>query len=473
MNADIDQLLDNEDATAVAQHVNEGTVHPRELTEHAISRCEQRNPALNALVATRFDEALDDAEHVDRSLPFAGVPFVIKDLGAAIAGLPHTRGSRLWADDVASQDTELVRRYRAAGFVVIGVTNAPELGRSASTEPLLHGPCHNPHDLTRSPGGSSGGTAAAVAAGIVPIGHGNDGGGSIRIPAAACGLVGLKPSRARTTSAPSLSLLAYPMGVNHVLTRTVRDTARVLDLSAGPMQGDPYQIAAPVRPWTDEIGAALAPQRIAVCSKQRDGQPCDPEVAAATEDTASLLADHGHDVVVAGPDYPVEKMNEVMRTLMGVPMALQVNRRLTELGRDLRDDDLEPFSRMMYDTAGAVSGEQVLHAMELVEEVALHIGAFFADHDVLVAPTYPVQTAPLGLLDTTNIDAMITHAGTYASLTSPFNTTGQPAISLPLGTASDGMPIGVQLVAGFGREDLLIALSAQLESAAPWSIRPV
>ncbi|MCH7788531.1 MAG: amidase [Acidobacteria bacterium] len=469
----MDQILDSSDATAVAALVNTGEIHPRELTERSVKRCEQRNHALNALVATRYAEALDDAEHVERSLPFAGVPFVVKDLGAAVTGLPHTRGSRLWADDIAQEDTELVKRYRAAGFIVLGVTNAPELGRSASTEPLLHGPCHNPHDLSRSTGGSSGGTAAAVAAGMVPIGHGNDGGGSIRIPASACGLVGLKPSRARTPSAPSLSLLAYPMGVNHVLTRSVRDTARVLDLTAGPMQGDPYQIAPPTRPWTDELVASPTPQRIAVCSTQRDGQPCDPEVAAAVEHTAALLVEQGHMVTVAGPDYPLEQMTEVMRTLMGVPLALQVNRRLTVLGRELRDEDLEPFTRLMYDAAGSVSGEQVLRAMELVEEVALHIGRFFADYDVLITPTYPAQTPPLGLLDTTNIDAMIKHAGTYASLTSPYNTTGQPAISLPLGTAADGMPIGVQLVADFGREDILIALSAQLEKAAPWSISPV
>ena len=466
-------LLDSADATTVADAVRTGEVSAAELATAAIERVEERNPTLNALVGTRFDEATDEAEACEPgAAPFTGVPFVIKDLGAAIAGLPHTRGSRLWADDIATEDTELVRRYRDAGFIIIGTTNAPEMGKNASTEPVLHGPARNPHDLARSPGGSSGGTAAAIAAGMVPIGHGNDGGGSIRIPASACGLVGLKPSRGRVTAAPETSLLAYPMGCNHVLTRSVRDTASVLDATAGPMPGDPFVIPPPTRPWIDEVGIDPDPLTIGICTEDRDGNPVDPACAAATQAVGRTLEDLGHNVQPGGVTFSQDKMTEVIVTLMGVPLAVEVNRRLAELGRPLADDDLEPFTRLMYDSAADVTGERVLVALKLVEEISHQIGAFFTDYDLLLCPTMPVPAPPLGLLDTTDIDAMYTHAATYASLTSQFNTTGQPAISLPLGQDDDGVPIGIQLVAAFGCEDLLISVAGQLERATPWSTGP-
>ncbi|MEL7207187.1 MAG: amidase family protein, partial [Actinomycetota bacterium] len=363
-------LLDRADATACADAVREGAVSASELVDAAIDRVTERNPALNAVVGTRFDEARAEAATVDPdSQPFAGVPFVIKDLGAAITGLPHTRGSRLWADDVATEDTELVARYRRLGFVVLGTTNAPELGKNASTEPVLHGPCHNPHDLDRSPGGSSGGTAAAVAAGMVPIGHGNDGGGSIRIPASACGLVGLKPSRARVTAAPEKSLLSYPMGCNHVLTRSVRDTARVLDLTAGPMPGDPFVIPPPTRPWVDELGGDPGPLTIGISTVDRAGDPVDPACAAAVEAAGRTLEALGHRVVPGQPAFSEETMTEIIVTLMGVPLAIEVNKRLAELGRPLAEDDLEPFSHVMYGMAADIDGERVLVAMQLVEEI--------------------------------------------------------------------------------------------------------
>ena len=467
-----DELLDRHDATAAAAAVKDGEVSPGELVEAAIARIEARNPELNAVVSTRFDEARAEAEAVDRSLPFAGVPFVVKDLGADVAGLPHTRGSRLWADAVSATDSELVRRYRAAGFVIVAKTNTPELGKNASTEPLLHGPARNPSGLGHSTGGSSGGTAAAVAAGLVPIGHGNDGGGSIRIPASACGLFGLKPTRSRTPSDPARSLLSYPMAIDHVLTRSVRDSAAVLDLTAGPMPGDPYQIAPPRRPWLEEVGADPGRLRIGL-GTTREGYETHPDCAAATEALAATLESLGHEVVEASPDYPVEAMGMVMRTIMGVPTAVKVDRRLAELGRELRDDDLEPFSRVMYDRAKVVTGTEVIEALEAVEEIGRRVGEFFSDHDLHLCPVLPQPVPPLGHLDTTDIESMITRAGTYSAFTSPYNTTGQPAVSLPVGRDSDGRPIGVQLVASFGREDQLIAVSAQIEQATPWSAEAV
>ncbi|MGI9604095.1 MAG: amidase [Acidimicrobiales bacterium] len=473
MSTDISDLIDNGDATTVAAAVHAGEVHPRELVAAAIGRAEERNSTLNAFVSTRFDEALDEAEHVDTEAPFAGVPFVVKDLGAEVAGLPHTRGSRLFAEDTAVADSELVARYRRAGFLVLGTTNAPEMGKNASTEPVLHGPTRNPHGLGHSSGGSSGGTAAAVAAGIVPIGHGNDGGGSIRIPAAACGLFGLKPSRGRVTTHPARSLLSYPMGIDHVLTRSVRDSASVLDATAGPMVGDPYQISSPKRPWIDEVGAHNGALTIAMSTSARDDEQAHPDCVAATEQVAETLTALGHRVVPGVPEYPVEAMGIVMRTLMGVPLAVKVERRLAELGRELRDDDLEPFTRFMYDSAASVPGTAIIEAMELVETVSRDIGSFFVEHDLLLTPTLPQPTPPLGFLDTTDLETMFERAGIYASLTSPFNMTGQPAVSMPLATDSTGMPVGVQLVAAYGREDLLVSTSSQLEAATPWSIAPV
>lgn len=473
MTGDLAELVDNNDATAVAQEVRAGSVDPQQLLDLALARVEERNPTLNAIVNVAADDARAQLNRVDRSAPFAGVPFVIKDLGARVAGLPTTRGSRLWADDVATSDSELVARYRRAGFIIVGMTNTPEMGKSASTEPLIHGPTRNPHSLAHSPGGSSGGTAAAVAAGIVPIGHGNDGGGSIRIPAAACGLFGLKPSRGRTPAHPAYSMLTYPLGIAHVLTRSVRDSARVLDATAGPMPGDSYVIDRPDRSWEDSLVAGPAPLRIATTTDDRHGLPVDPACADAVRTTAKRLADMGHEIAESAVPWPNEELSLIMRTIAGVSSKLAVEERLAELGRELRDDDLEPFTRMLVDRAGTESGADVLRAFEAIEAATRTIGEFFVDHDLLLTATLARTVPEIGHLDPTDVGAMVTRAGAYSALTSPFNVTGQPAVSIPCGKDSDGLPIGVQLVGRFGAEDLLLAISAQLERAHPWPITPV
>ncbi len=471
--SDIADLLDTADATSVAQSIRSGAVSATEVVKAAIARCEALDPTLNALVDTCFEQALAAAAAVDPSLPFAGVPFLVKDLGQEVAGLRHTRGSRLFADAVADADSELVRRYRAAGFIILGTTNSPELGKNASTEPVLHGATRNPHNLDHSPGGSSGGAAAAVAAGMVPVAHASDGGGSIRIPAAACGLFGLKPSRGRVTSYPSPSLLAYPLGIDHVVTRSVRDSAAILDHTAGPMVGDPYQLGTPAQPWLASVGAPLDRLRIAFTTTLPTGDAAHEETAAATRQVADMVESMGHQVSEAAPNYPLESVSFVRRTMAGVPTALTVDRRLAELGRELQDDDLEPFSRAMYDRAAGITGTEVVDAMQQLETIAQTVGAFWGDHDLLVTPTMAQPVAPLGLLDTTNVSQMYEHIGGYAGFTSPFNLTGQPAVSVPWGTDGNGLPIGVQLVAAYGREDLLFAASAALEAAAPWPTRAV
>ena len=472
MGSDIERLLDDHDATAIAAAIRSGEVDAGDVVATSIARAEERNPALNAFVTTRFDRAAAESSSVDREAPFAGVPFVVKDLGAEVAGLPQTRGSRLFADDVSYADSELVRRYRSAGLIILGTTNTPELGLNASTEPALNGPTRNPHGLDHSAGGSSGGTAAAVAAGIVPLGHGNDGGGSIRIPSSACGLFGLKPSRGRVSAHPAATLLADPMGCHHVLTRSVRDSAALLDLTAGSMPGDPYEIAGPSRPWVDDVGADPGTLRIAMVLKAPGGAVAHPECVAAVESAAAVLHELGHEVVEADPPWSVEVLVAVMSALMGTPMAVQIDARLAELGRDLADDDLEPFTRFLYDAAAATTGKEVVEALVALEELARSMGDFLTGYDLVLTPTLAQPTPPLGYLDTTSIEAMFERAATYSAFTSPFNITGQPAASLPLTIGSNGMPIGVQLAAPFGREDRLIAVSSQDEAAHPWPVVP-
>jgi len=467
----VGDVLDR-DATAVADAVRAGDVSAREVLEATMARLEERNPVVNAVVAVR-DAALDD---VDRGLPdgpLTGVPFVVKDLGVDVAGLPITNGSRLFAGVIAERDSEVVARYRGAGVVIIGTTNTPEFGRNASTEPLLYGPSRNPHRLTHSTGGSSGGTAAAVAVGIVPAGHGNDGGGSIRIPASACGLIGLKPSRGRTPAAPRYNAMAYPMGINHALTRSVRDTALLLDVARGPVTGDPYVIAPPARPYVDEVGAPPGRCRVAVSCSTPGGDPIDPDCETGVRRTAALLEELGHQVTEAEPPYPREALATAMRVFMSVPLAVDIDARLAALHRDLEDDDLEPFTRMLYESVRPLRAADVIVAHQQLEHAARALGPFFADHDLLLTATIARPVPPLGLLDTSDIPAMLTNAGAFSALTSPWNVTGQPAISLPAGFDQLGLPVGAQLVAGYGREDLLIRVASQLEQASEWRSGPV
>jgi amidase len=467
----VGDVLDR-DATAVAEAVRSGEVSASEVLDASMARLAERNPVVNAVVAVRA-AARDDVGRGLPDGPLTGVPFVVKDLGVDVAGMPTTNGSRLFVGGTAERDSEIVARYRRAGVVIIGTTNSPELGRNASTEPLLHGPTRNPHRLSHSPGGSSGGTAAAVAVGIVPAGHGNDGGGSIRIPASACGLIGLKPSRGRTPAAPRYNAMAYPMGVNHALTRTVRDTALLLDVAQGPVSGDPYVIAPPLRPFVDEVGAPPGRCRVAMSCSTPAGDPIDAACESGVRRIAALLEELGHDVTEAEPPYPTEALSTAMRVFMSLPMAVDIDARLAVLHRDLQDDDLEPFTRMLYDSVRSLRPADVIVAHQQLEEAARSLGPFFADHDLLLTATMARPVPPLGLLDTSDIPAMLANAGPFSTLTSPWNVTGQPAISLPAGVDDDGLPLGAQLVAGFGREDLLIRVASQLEETAAWPSAPV
>lgn len=467
---DIDGLLDTHDAIALADLVRRREVTALELVDAVIARIEYRNPVLNAVIAERFDRARDEAPDV--SGPLAGVPFLVKDLNCDVAGLPSTRGSRLFADVVAPVDAELTRRYRAAGLLILGNTNTPEFGKNASTEPLLHGPTHNPWELDHSTGGSSGGSAASVAAGIVPAAHANDGGGSIRIPASECGLFGLKPTRGRTPIAPTPGAFAYPVGIGHAVTRTVRDSAALLDVVSGGLPGDPYP--SPPAPEAGSFLAALDVDpgrlRIGFSTVSIDGRPIHPAAVEAIERTARTLESLGHEIVEGMPHWEPSMPSSVLSTVMGVATASAVEQRLAELGRPLADGDLEPFDVFLHERSLATTGLDLHLALQQLETVSRDLAPFFSTHDLWLTATIPVPVPRLGHLDTTDIEAMFANAGRFSELTAVFNVSGQPAASVPAGFDADGLPVGIQLVAAHCREELLLQVASQLEAAAPWPL---
>ena len=467
-----DSWYDELDGLGLAAAIRNGDVTATEVVDAAIRRIEARNPVLNAVVATRFDEARAEAAGAVGDGPFAGVPYLVKSLGGDVAGLPTSRGSRLWADDVAAADSTAVARARGAGVIVLGMTNTPELGKNGSTEPVLHGPTRNPRDPSRSAGGSSGGSAAAVASGMVPIAHGNDGGGSIRIPAAACGLFGLKPSRGRVPNGPALEAFAYPVGCTHALTRTVRDSAALLDAVTGPAPGDATLVPSPSRPFLDEVGADPGRLRIGFTSVTGRGDVADDDCVAALTHTATVCEGLGHEVVEAPFAYDVEAANAALATVMSVNVAAAVDGRLAVLGRELADTDLEPFTRVLYDRGCTMAGTEVIAALHQLERTGREVAPFFEEHDLLMTPTMQIRVPELGWADTTRPETMV-RASAFSAFTGIFNTTGHPAMSVPMGTDTDGLPVGVQFAARLGEEATLLRLAASLEAAAPWPTDPV
>jgi amidase len=462
------------DATAQADLVRRGELTPLELVDAAIARIEAVNPRLNAVIHTMFDKARVAA--VDERLPdgpFRGVPFLVKDAVCHTAGDPYTCGMRFLKDRgwTAATDTYLAARFRAAGFVFVGKTNTPELATSSTCEPLAYGATHNPWDLTRTAGGSSGGSGAAVAAGLVPAAHGNDMGGSIRIPSAACGLVGLKPTRARTSVGPAFGEYWGPLTHEHVLTRTVRDTAAILDCHHGPMPGDPYTAPPPERPFRDEVGADPGTLRIGLLP----GVPTtDHDVVAAVEAAGRLLESLGHRLEASYPEALLDRDAVAgMGGWVAIGIARDLDRWSEAVGEPIGPDDVEPRNWALVEGARSLGAVQALAQTEAVWAWGRRAAGWWAGgFDVLVMPTMPSAAFPLGIgsPDRPPEEEMPIIARA-ASLTSAWNITGQPAISLPLGQSDDGLPIGVQFIAGYGREDVLLRLAGQLEAAAPWADR--
>ncbi|RLU81560.1 amidase [Streptomyces griseocarneus] len=422
---------------------------------------------LGALTLPLFEPALDHAPDG----PFAGVPFVVKDSGPFARGVPFTLGSRSIRGAVAGEDHGLMARFRAAGLVALGQTTAPELGLSFATESVRYGPTRNPWAPERGAGGSSGGAAALVAAGAVPFAHGNDGAGSLRVPASCCGLVGLKPSRGRTPSGPPAGEAAFGQTVEFGLTRTVRDAAHLLDaVAATPPVGEKYAAAPPSRPYAEELRAAPGRLRVAVTTAAWSGVPVDPQVAAAAETAGQVLEWIGHAVSATGPAVDADAVVEALMLSVYAAGAAM-------LRAPRRPDPalLESVSRAVLGETEAATALDVMAAVDAQHRVTRPVGEFFTRHDVLVTPTLGQLPAPHGTLDYDapgeSARSWLRRILAYGPFTAVFNVSGNPAISLPLGQSREGLPIGVQLVAAHGREDLLLRVAAQLEQAVPWEDR--
>ncbi|HEX2294920.1 MAG TPA: amidase [Actinomycetota bacterium] len=468
--ASMQNLMDL-DAVAQAGLVARGDVTPTELVEAAAARIEALNPRLNAVVVDLLDHGLASAHSGELpDGPFRGVPFLLKDIGACQAGLPQYRGMRVlreigWR---CPRDTPLGARFREAGFVVVGKTNTPELGLLPFTQPYSFGPTRNPWDLDYSPSGSSGGAAAAVASGMVAVAHASDGAGSIRMPAAWSGLVGLKPSRGRTSPAPMTSRNA----AEHVLTRSVRDTAAVLDAVHGPEPGDLYLAPAPAASFASRLDTEPEPLRVAlVTGVDASGVDTHPECAAAARAAAETLGQLGHDVVERRAGF---LFDDVFVDRMERELACRIRRALTAMeeahGVPFGADEVEPWTWALSERGRGVTAEAFLALAEWQQEYAVRMARWWEDVDLLVTPATAVppmtiEDVALASRDPERLAQLVRRCWCFAA---PFNLTGQPAVSLPLSTTRTKLPIGVQVVAGFGREELLLRVARSLELAAPW-----
>lgn len=469
------QELGQLDAVAQAELVRRGEATPLELVNAAIVRIEKLNPELNAVIHPRFDRARQEAAAELPDGPFRGVPLLLKDLGPRAEGDPFHCGNRALkaAEHVGAHDSALVRRFREAGFVVVGRTNVPENGSSITTEPLAYGPARNPWDTTRSTGGSSGGSAAAVASGMVPVAHANDGGGSVRIPASECGLVGLKVTRARVSQAPDHGEQWMGGVVEGAVTRTVRDTAAVLDVMAGYEPGDPYVAPAPERPYAEEVGRDPGVLRIGYLDHPALPEvAADPDCAAAVATATGLLAGLGHAVEDTHPTALADAAF-IDRFLAVVAAANAADFDAWEqlLGRPLADDELEPGNHALREIGRDVTAPQYLAAVDWLHDYSRRVRSWWDTEgwDILVTPVLGGPPPVLGWLS--DPEHGMERVIGMLQYTAQFNVTGQPAASVPLHWNADGLPIGVQFVADYGREDVLVRLAAQLESAQPWAER--
>jgi amidase len=486
--------MSNYDGLGLAALVRGGDVAPLDLVEEVIARIERTNPRLGAVVTPMYDEARRVAAGPLPDGPFRGVPFLMKDLLAAYAGVPLRSGSRFYADHVPTTDSEIVRRYKAAGLIAVAKTATSELGVVPYVETAAHGDAHNPWDPTRITGGSSGGSAAAVAARVVPIATGGDGGGSIRIPAACCGVFGLKPTRARTPCGPDHSELWQGAAVQHVLTRSVRDSAAVLDATAGPEPGAPYHLPAPATPFLGEVTREPGKLRIAFTTRPLLGGAVDPACVAAVADAVRLLEHLGHDIVEAAPDVDAPAFARAFFTMICGEVSAEISAGERRLGRKARFKDLE-FSTWALKLLGrSVSAADFVAAQHALHAAARRVAPFFHQHDVLLTPTLarpPVahrSLQPRGAEATVmkalgqlragrtmnlliSLTPSVDRVYEFIPFTPVFNITGQPAMSVPLHWSPEGLPIGVQFVGRYADEATLLRLAGQLERARPWGDR--
>ena len=458
------------DGLGLAELVRNGDVTPAELVEAAIERIERRNDALNAVVFKAYDEARAVARGDLPDGPFRGVPFLVKDHDVAVGGWPTTHGSRFLRDNIEPVDSGLVRRFRESGVVLLGKTNAPEFGITGTTEGAFLGVCRNPWNLDHSTGGSSGGSSAAVAAGIVPMAHAADGLGSIRIPAACCGLVGLKTTRDRNPDLPDGYDYAFGLVVSHIVSRTVRDSAAMLDATGKPEPASPYPAPPKERPYLEEITRAPGRLRIAWQAEPPVNRPVDPEVQGALERTAALLRHLGHEVIERPLELDYRTLNAAYGAASAANFAAGMRRLIERVGREPEPEELEHLSWGALRAGRNVTGEEVMWGLQELRMLNRRTLAFFEDIDVYLCPVMTAPPPPIGYLDPVGVRSreLNQRQGRLYPYTAPFNFSGQPSLSLPLAWSASGLPIGMMFTAKYADEATLLRLAAQLETEQPW-----
>ena len=463
------QDFDKYDALGLAELVRRKEVEPIELVECVIERIERVNPTLNCVNIKTYDLARKLAEAPLPQGPFTGVPFLMKDIALMYAGVKTTNGCRLLKDYVAQDDSLVVQRIKEAGFVLVGKTNAPENGLTITTEPALYGPTRNPWNLDHIAGGSSGGSGAAIAARILPLADGSDGGGSIRMPASNNGVVGLKPSRGRVSPAPHYGDLWYGMATTNCLSLSLRDSAAFLDVVSGSAPGDAYQAAGPADSFLESVGQDPGRLKIGLVTKSPLGQPIDPACRQAAESAAQLCAELGHQIIETEFTHEVGPFFEMIGRLISVLTAVGLEAGEAMVGRSATEVDLEPITWELARIGKTISGDQHAKDIEALRQFSRQIAADCEPFDVVLTPTQSFPPKPLGYYDTTlEWDALYERMKPGIIFTNPFNVSGLPAVSLPLYWTDDGLPIGVQFAAKYANEALLFRLAGQLEKARSW-----
>ncbi len=454
------------DAVGLAGLVAKGEVTASELLETAATRMAQVNPAINAVTMDLTEWGRAEVKREPTPGPLAGTPFLLKDLGAQLAGSATSSGSAVFKDQVAAADSAIVTAYKQAGLVIFGKTNTPEFGLMPVTEPVLLGPCRNPWDLSRTPGGSSGGAASAVAAGIVPAAHASDGGGSIRTPASACGLFGLKPSRGRVSFAP----MGEGWGgasVQHAVTRSVRDSAVLLDAVCQPQPGDPYYLSPPERPFAAEVGCEPGRLAIGFTTAALASEALDPECKAAVLDAARLCEGLGHMVEEVTVPGDLAAMQQAAGDVIGASIAATLEAEADRRGRPIGEDEVELLTWAMYQRGKGVAGSSYVRGLAAIHAYGRAVAGLFERYDVLLLSTLGSPAIPIGHL-TEDLRQYTPRLFAFMPNTQAFNNTGQPAMTVPLAWSASGLPIGIQFVGRMGEEAGLFRLAGQLEQARPW-----
>jgi amidase len=461
------------DGLGLAELVRRGEVKAVELLETVIERIEALNPKVNAVVTKMYDQARRSIKAGLPVGPFTGMPYLLKDLHLLYAGVPTTYGSRFFADFIPDHDSTMTVRLKRAGLVICGKTNTPEFGQATGTDPVLFGSTRNPWNPSISCGGSSGGAAAAVASGMVPMAHATDGGGSIRIPASCCGLFGLKPTRARTPYGPDLGEGWSGASVGHAVTRSVRDSAALLDITAGPDVGDPYWAPPPAGSFLEEVEMAPGKLRIALCTVSFNGSPVDRVCIDAAKDTARLCQSLGHAVEEAQPQVDGAELREAQRVIAISNLRVTLDARARATGKPWSEENVERMTYLSAKGVDEVNGADYARSIQAIHRAGRQVGRFFEKYDVLLTPTMACAPLPLGQPDMMAADVKVFREPLMRTIgfTSLFNSAGNPAMSVPLYWNDAGLPIGIQFAGRFGDEATLFRLAAQLEKARPWAGR--